>query len=419
MIYISSIIDKRVWDIWGKEVGRCTDVLAGYSDNSFPHIAAIVVKRKAEEEILIPASQVSSLYPGITLKYPEVEIRAYTPKGNELRLRAQILDHQIVDVEGRRVVRVNDIQLAFSKDGYVVSGVDVSNLGLLRRFGLEKAARAVAKLFNKPFSGGVIAWNDVAYVEEKDPLRLNKSKEKISKLPPADIAMILSDLDRSTGQSLLEEMDNETLADALEESPTRTQIDVLTRLDAERAADVLEEMEPDEAADLLADMPEETSNELLELMEQEEAEDIRTLLDYPPDSAGGIMTTDFAWIYEGLTVSEAIDFLRSSEDAQEVEDMYYIYVLDKDEHLAGVIYLRDLVMAAPGAKVDDLMDDDPISVTPQTPQNEVAYLIAKYDLLSIPVVDEEAESMLGIVTLDDAIDTVLPTAYKKRLPRFF
>ena len=419
MIYISSIIDKQVFDIWGNEVGRCTDILAGHTDNGFAPVAAIVVRRKPDDEMIVPASQVSSLYPGITLKVPLADLRPYTPKGNELYLRAQILDHQIVDVEGRRVVRVNDIQLAFSKDGYVVSGVDVGNTGLLRRLGLEKLASAAASLVKKPLSQGVIAWNDVAYVEEKDPLRLTKSREKISKLPPADIAMILSDLDRSTGQSLLEDLDNETLADALEESPTKTQIDVLTKMDAERAADVLEEMEPDEAADLLADMPQETSQELLDLMEKDEAEDIRTLLDYPPDSAGGIMTPDFAWIYDGLTVSQAIEFLRSSEDAQEVEDMYYIYVLDKEDHLTGVIYLRDLVMAAPDAKVDDLMDDDPITVTPDTPQNEVAYLIAKYDLLSIPVLDGETESMLGIVTLDDALDTVLPTAYKKRLPRFF
>lgn len=419
MIYISSIIDKQVYDVWGNEVGLCIDILAGNTDNSFPHVAAISIKNKSGDSLLVPALQISSLFPGITLKVPADEITPFIPKGNELYLKQHVLDHQIVDVEGRRVVRVNDIQVAFSKDGYVISGVDVGNLGLLRRLGLEKIAINIAHFLKRPFSKGVIAWNDVAYVEEKDPLRLNKSREKISKLPPADIAMILSDLDRSTGQSLLEEMDNEILADALEESPTKTQIDVLTKMDAERAADVLEEMDPDEAADLLADMPEETSSELLELMEEDEAEDIRTLLEYPPDSAGGIMTTDFAWIYEGLSVSEAIDFLRSSEDAQEVDDMYYIYVLDKKDHLVGVIYLRDLVMANPKTSVDKLMDDDPITVTPLTPQNDVAYLVAKYDLLSIPVVDETSEAMLGIVTLDDALDTVLPTAYKKRLPRFF
>jgi len=419
MIYISSIIDKQVYDVWGNEVGRCIDIIASNTENSFPHVAAINVKNSSGDSVLVPSSQVSSLFPGITLKIPSEEISSYHPKGSELFLKQQVLDHQIVDVEGRRVVRVNDIQLAYSKEGYVVSGVDVGNLGLLRRLGLEKFAINLAAFLKRPFSKGVIAWNDVAYVEEKDPLRLNKSKEKISKLPPADIAMILSDLDRSTGQTLLEEMDNETLADALEESPTKTQIEVLTKMDAERAADVLEEMDPDEAADLLADMPEETSSELLDLMEEQEAEDIRALLEYAPDTAGGIMTTDFAWIYEGLTVSEAMDFLRSSEDAQEVDDMYYIYVLDKSDHLVGVIYLRDLVMALPEIKVDELMDDDPITVSPLTPQNEVAYLIAKYDLLSIPVVEESSETMLGIVTLDDALDTVLPTAYKKRLPRFF
>jgi Mg/Co/Ni transporter MgtE len=186
----------------------------------------------------------------------------------------------------------------------------------------------------------------VAYIQEKDPLRLNKSQEKISKLPPADIAMILNDLDRVTTQKLIEKMDNEVVADTLEESPSKTQIEVLSNLESERAADILEEMEPDEAADLLADLPKETSAELLGLMESDEAEDVRRLLYYPPESAGGIMTTEYGWILNGLKVGDAIAFLRSSKDAQEVEDMYYIHVLDKQEELKGVIYLRDLVMAS-------------------------------------------------------------------------
>jgi Mg/Co/Ni transporter MgtE len=131
------------------------------------------------------------------------------------------------------------------------------------------------------------------------------------------------------------------------------------------------------------------------------------------------MTTDYGWIYEGLSVSQAIEFLRASEEAQDVEDMYYIYVLDKEEQLKGVIYLRDLVMAKPDQLVESLMDDNPVSLSPHADQNDAAYLVAKYNLLSIPVVDETTHKMLGIVTLDDALDTVLPTAYKKRLPRFF
>jgi magnesium transporter len=419
MIYLSEIIGSQVWDAFGNNFGKCTDILITKVEVAFPPVSAIAIKIKDGNIVYIGASQISSLYPSIALKVPDNNLKPFTLIGNELQLKQQVLDHQIVDIEGKRVVRVNDIQLAYSQNIYVVTGVDVGNLGLARRLGLEKLVLAFSKLINKPISRSVITWQDVAYLEEKNPLRLKKSKEKISKLPPADIAQILSDLDRNAGQSLMSNMDIDILADTLEESPTKTQIDVLTHLDSRHAADILEEMEPDEAADLLADMPRETSHELLQLMEEDEAQEIRTLLHYPPDSAGGIMTTDYGWIYEGLSVSQAIEFLRSSEEAQDVQDMYYIYVLDKEEQLKGVIYLRNLVMAKPDQLVESLMDDSPVSLSPNADQNEAAYLVAKYNLLSIPVVDEATHRMLGIVTLDDALDTVLPTAYKKRLPRFF
>ncbi len=419
MIYLSEIIGSQVWDAFGNNLGKCIDILVAKVEAAFPPVSAIAIKLKEGGIVHIGANQISSLYPSIALKVSNGNINSYTPTGNELQLKQQVLDHQIVDIEGKRVVRVNDIQLAYSQNIYVLTGVDVGNLGLARRLGFEKLVLAFSKLINQPISRSVITWQDVAYLEEKNPLRLRKSKEKISKLPPADIAQILSDLDRNAGQSLMSNMDIDILADTLEESPTKTQIDVLTHLDSHQAADILEEMEPDEAADLLADMPRETSHELLQLMEEDEAQEIRTLLHYPPDSAGGIMTTDYGWIYEGLSVSQAIEFLRSSEEAQDVEDMYYIYVLDKEEQLKGVIYLRDLVMAKPNQLVESLMDGNPVSLSPHADQNEAAYLVAKYNLLSIPVVDDATHRMLGIVTLDDALDTVLPTAYKKRLPRFF
>lgn len=419
MIYISEIIGKDVWDAYGTRIGPCVDVLAGMSTKMFPPIVALQVKQSDGLLFLITAGQIGTLYPGIALNVPKTQIDGYKEKGDELFLSKQIMDHQIVDVEGRRVVRANDVQLAFTKNEYVLTGVDVGNLGLLRRLGLENIFLKIAGVFGKTPETSVIAWNDVVHIEEKNPLRLVKSKEMIGKLPPADIAAILEDLDRVSGQSLMEYMDNEVLADTLEESPMKTQIEILSSMDSERAADILEEMEPDEAADLLADMPAEASHNLLELMEEEEAEDIRSLLDHPPDSAGGIMTTDFGWIPEDLSVIQAMEYLRKSEEAQDVEDMYYIYVVDENQALKGVIYLRDLVMAEPEMKVDDLMNKELVSVLPNVSQDDVAYLIAKYDLLSIPVIEEGTDKMLGIVTLDDAIDTVLPTAYKKRLPRFF
>ena len=239
MIYLSEIIGSQVWDAFGNNLGKCIDILVAKVDAAFPPVSAIAIKVKGGEIVHIGANQISSLYPSIALKVSDTNIKSYTPTGNELQLKQQVLDHQIVDIEGKRVVRVNDIQLAYSQNIYVVTGVDVGNLGLARRLGFEKLVLAFSKLINQPVSRSVITWQDVAYLEEKNPLRLRKSKEKISKLPPADIAQILSDLDRNAGQSLMSNMDIEILADTLEESPTKTQIDVLTHLDSRHAADIL------------------------------------------------------------------------------------------------------------------------------------------------------------------------------------
>jgi CBS domain-containing protein/sporulation protein YlmC with PRC-barrel domain len=419
MLYVSQLEGQRVWDSWGQPIGRCKDVLANYVEKPFPHLLALVLKDGDREDRFICADQITSLYPSIVLNVPKDEVKTYQPNGQELWLADQMMDHQIVDIEGRRVVRVNDLQLARVKDKYCVIGVDVSGRGLLRRLGIESAAVGISKWLKRPLPKAVVSWQDIAYLQEGDPIRLSISREKISKLPAVDIATILNDLDRNTGQALLAQMDNETLADTLEESPSKTQVAILSQLDSERAADILEEMDPDEAADLLADLPEETSHQLLDLMEADEAKEMRSLLDFPEDSAGGIMTTEFAWIPSDLTASEALGFLRSSEDAQEDEEMYYVYVVDAAWKLHGVITLRDLVMAAPDEKLDELLDTRPICVGPLTPQQEVAYLVAKYDLLAVPVVKEETEEMLGIVTVDDAVDAVLPTTWKKRLPRFY
>ncbi|MBM4431734.1 MAG: magnesium transporter, partial [Chloroflexi bacterium] len=184
------------------------------------------------------------------------------------------------------------------------------------------------------------------------------------------------------------------------------------------AADVLEEMAPDEAADLLADLHPEKRAELLELMDDEDASDVQKLLTYPENTAGGIMTTEFATMPAGLTVAEALDYLRGSRDALEDEALYYVYVVDDAQKLQGVISLRDLVLAKPDTPVDQIMQRDTITVDPLRAQNAVARLVAKYNLLAVPVVDEQ-QVIHGIVTVDDAIDSIIPTAWKKRLPHFF
>lgn len=420
MLYLSQVQNQRVWDAFGRPVGRCQDVLVGHVDSPFPPVLALALRDGDGTPKHIAADQISSLFPSITLNVPAEQVRPYHPTGDELWLADRVLDRQIVDTEGRRVVRVNDVQLARVRDRYCLTGVDIGGRGLLRRLGLEGAILAAAKAFGRSLPEGALPWEDVAPLSRDDPLRLRISRDKISQLPPADIAAILNDLDRPTGEAILTGLDNETLADALEESPAGVQVAVLSHMDPERAADILEEMDPDEAADLLADLPDVTSSNLLDLMENEDAADVAALLGYPEDTAGGIMTTEFAWVPTGLRAGEALEYLRSSEDAREDESMHYVYVLDSEKQLQHVMTLRDLVLAPPEEPVEAIAEpaDAPVTVGPYTPQKEVAYLIAKYDLLAVPVVSDETQAMLGIVTVDDAIDAVLPTAWKKRLPRF-
>ena len=420
MFYLSRVQNQRIWDAYGRPVGRCRDLLVGPVDEAFPRLVAIAVKDGDKAPAHIAIEHVSSLYPSIVLSLPLEQLRAYTLTGDELPLAERVMDRQIVDTEGRRVVRVNDVQLARIRERFRVTGVDVGGLGLLRRLGIESGVGALARVLGKALPERVIPWEDVASIHQDDPLRLRISRDRISQLPPADIAAILDDLDRVTSEALLNQLDNEVLADALAESPADVQASVLLHMDPERAADVLEEMDPDEAADVLADLPEENSAQLLDLMEDANAEEVSSLLAYPENAAGGIMTTEFARVPVGLSAAEALDYLRRSVDALEDEAMHYVYVLDEADHLQHVMKLRDLVMAAPSARLEDIAEpaDARVTVNPFTAQQDVAYLVAKYDLLAVPVVDDETQKMLGIVTVDDAIDAVLPTAWKKRLPRF-
>ncbi|MBC7237594.1 MAG: magnesium transporter [Chloroflexi bacterium] len=416
--YLSRILDQPVWNNQGQRIGRCRDVLVLERDEGAPIVRAIAIVREDKSEGYVPASQISTLTPAIILK--EAEPKSYEPRGNELRLREQMLDRQIVDVEGRQVVRVNDIEFAYDskKDTYYLTGVAVGPTSLLRRLGIEEAGRRFAGLLGKPLAERVIPWWQVAPVQPDAPIRLRVTRDKIEQINPVDIADIVSELDHSSGVALINMLDDEVAADTISEVAPELQATLLAGLPPERAADVLEEMDPDDAADLLATLPETTREDYLELIEDEDSVELAKLLTYPEDTAGGIMTTEFATCPLGLRAGEAIEYLRRSERAQEDEALYYVHIVDEEGKLRGVVTLRDLVMADPSTPVEQIMVTNPITVDPLTPQREVARVVAKYDLLEVPVVDQEGV-LQGIVTVDDAIDAVIPTAWKKRLPHFY
>jgi magnesium transporter len=415
--YLSQILNKPVWDVQGRRLGRCTDVLVAETKEGYPALRAIQVKGRSAVS-LIPAEKIAWLSPSVILNTSSPP--SYPPRGDELWLRDKVLDQQIVDTEGRRLVRVNDLQLARSgPDGrYYLVGANVGTLSLVRRLGIEEPASRVLRVLGREASERMIPWEEVASVEADAPIRLRVTRDRIREMPAPDIAEIISDLDRASGQALLETLDDATVADTMSEIEPDLQRAMLEAMPPDRAADVLEEMDPDDAADLLGSLEPENRASLIDLMEDEETSHIVKLLAYPEDTAGGIMTTEFTTIPAGLRVAQALEYLRQSSEAREDEALYYVHVVDEGRRLVGVLGLRDLVMADPEMPVDAIMGCQPITVDPLTPQTEVARLVAKYNLLEVPVVD--AEGVLdGVVTVDDAIDAIIPTAWKKRLPRFF
>jgi magnesium transporter len=415
MPFLSQLIGKTIHDSDGENIGTLSDILASQrKEMPHPQLTALAVKHK-KEIIYIPITDVTVLFvPAIPLIKKLDEIVPYQPTENDIYLVNDVLDKQIIDVNGVRVIRVNDLELKRVNGHLYVANIDITSVGLLRRLGI--AWPQGKKKTTPEKGGGFITWDMVELLPGDQPMRLKVSQDRIGELHPADLAEIVSDLNRDDGSKLLQSLDDKTLADTLEEVEPDFQASLVEEMPNERVADVLEEMSPDEAADLLAELPEDRSQELLKLMEKDEAEDVRKLLAYPDDSAGGIMNTEFLAIPTNQTASQVVELLReSSEDA---ETVYYIYVVEVDGSLVGVFSLRSLVLARPETLVSEFMETRLVTANVLDSQDKVAQMVAKYNLLALPVVDNQRR-LQGIVTADDALDKILPTAWKKRLPRFY
>ncbi len=417
MAFLSELLGKPVTDLDGERIGNLDDVIAAVrGEMPHPTVLALVVKRSGGP-LLIPFADVAVLIaPAIPLNKKLKDIVPYQPVEHDLFLARDVLDKQIIDTNGVRVVRVNDLELTRVASSFFVANIDVGGLGLLRRLGVAKPAERVAARLHRTPSAGMISWHQMELLATDQPMRLRVPGDKLSELHPADLAEIISDLSPSESDKLLESLDVKTLANTLEEVEPDFQASLVEDMPDEKVADVLEEMSPDEAADLLAELPEERSEDLLNLMHREEANDVRKLLAYPDDTAGGIMNTEFVALPQNLTAEQAIAVLR--ETAAEAETIYYVYVVDRENHLIGVFSLRELVLAKPDTPISKFMHHRVITVGLQTSQDQVAQAVSKYNLVAVPVVDDQ-NRMHGIVTADDALDKIIPTAWKKRLPRLY
>ena len=305
-MYLSEIIKKPVFDGAGKKIGRLKDAIVS-SEVSYPIIKAIIVDKVDKKTITIPYNYIDSIGRETKLKTSLDEIMEYKIQNLDIRLWEDVLDRQVVDIEDKKVRRVNDIKISRSHGYYHIIGVDIGFYGILKRLGLESIAKPMRVKSNE----NIIAWADIDTLnQDYSKLKLKVPKQNIKKLHPADIAEIVDQLGLNESINILNSLDDEAAADTLEEVSPERQAYLLEGMDSQRAAEILDEMDPDDAADVLGDLPEEKAEELLGLLEPKESKDIRILLKYPENTAGGIMTTEYAYIEQDLTVGEVMKQLR-------------------------------------------------------------------------------------------------------------
>jgi magnesium transporter len=414
LFYLSEVLGARVIGPTNARLGTLRDLVVQVGSDAFPLVKGLVVAVGGlRQPVFVSWQAVAMLNPReVRMATTMLDLRPFERRDGEVLLAKDILDKQIVDVAGRRVVRVNDAQLAEYGRTLRLVAADISGAGFL--------ARVLPRwLVEQHFQRQLISWGQVEFFASEVPqVKLAIPHDKIARLHPADIAELVQELAYPQASEVLASLEDNLAADTVEELEPSMSTAIISSLPPEDAADILDEMDPDDAADLLGELPAAQAEGLLREMEADEAAQVQRLLTYPEDSAGGMMTTDFVAMPQSLTAHQVISRLRRLRPLP--DEIYYLYVVDREPNgrLVGVLTLRHLVSSPPDALVKDIMLADVIRARVTDPADEVARIIAHYNLLALPVVDE-SDRLLGVVTVDDAIDVILPEEWQRRLPKLF
>jgi len=398
MFHLSEVLGMPVQDADGDRIGRIEDLQIEPVNGK---VEWILVRRRREvtRAPWSAAETFSTELRRVVLAESPQPLPAGSAEGETVWLKRDVLDRQIIDIGGRKVVRVNDILLETSDGALVLRMVEVGLAGAVRRL----LAGVISPRVVRQVAGGLsergIPWDYVGLVEPRSARIRLKVHQHLARMHPADLADIIEDLGRMERYAIVSSMDPETAAEALSEAEPEVQASVVEDMHVDKAADVLEEMQPDEAADILGDLPEKHSRELLEAMEDEEADDVRELLAFGEDTAGGLMTTDFFKVSTGRTVGEVLADLRQVESdlASELDE---IPIVGDKNRLVGVAPLVRLARAAPGDPVTVAMRRETRAVTPATPLKEVVARFEKYHLRALAVTDEFG-ILVGLINIDD------------------
>ncbi len=405
---LSELLGQRVYDAEAGRLGRVREVALVPQDDP-TRIAALIV-RTSEGDRLVATELIRAVNGGVRTTARIGDLPKYSSGEGMLLLERDLLDQQIIDVHGRKVVRVNDIELAFDSDpvrapqgvNLRIAFVDAGTRGAVRRLLRGVVPRHALANWLERVPARNIPWEFVNLIET-DParrVRLKISSDRVSQLHPADIADIIEELAPAERDAVFQTLDEGVAAQALEEIDPKLQVSIMNAMESERAADIVEEMNPDAAADLLAELAEERSEEILEEMEPAERQDVEELLEFEEDTAAGRMTTDYMAIAPTARVHDAVEMLKHFEGG--LESMSTIYLVGENEKLVGAVPLAKLVVSHPNTHLSELKLEPLISVSPEADEREVAEIFDKYNLLTLPVVDENG-ALTGVITADDVI----------------
>ncbi len=405
----STLLGRRVLNGDGASLGRVIELAVDTSQDTGRVTALILRKGVGKPRVAVPVQGLSIPQRAGEALRTYASPEAVNGLDNALLLERDLLDQQIIDVDGRKVVRVNDVNLTWepAPDGVHAAGlrvdeVEVGVRGAARRL-LHGLPQAAVLGLSEKLGGSVIPWSCVDLIE-RDPgrrVRLKIGQERLAKLHPSDIAEILEDLAPAEREAVFTSLPEETAAETLEEIEPRLQKELLQGMDSERAADILEEMDPGAAADVLSELSDEQSEAILDEMEPEERQDVEELLEFSPDSAAGRMTTDYFCIPAEATVADAVAALREFEG--DPDTVTEAYLLTADDHLAGVVTMSRLLLAHPETRVLNLAPDGkPVSCGMDADEEDVAELFDKYNLRSLPVVDQQGR-VAGVIHAEQVI----------------
>ena len=418
-IFFSDLLNRKVIDSKGKIIGKVIDLRVALGE-LFPPVVSIRIRSKWKKKFaFLPWEAVESINGRVIRLKPEAENRMVEKptelhnqtkaKGEEILLRDEILDKQVVDTYGAKVERVNDLHLLMAEEQLRLVHVDFGVRGIFRRLGWVKYVDVFTNwLFAYQVPNKLLSWKYIQPLSHdpyKQALKLNVTHRTLSEIHPSDLADILEDLDRYKRSYVFDALDVETQADALEEVDDETRVSLIENLNEERASDIIEEMEPDEAVDLLQDLPEEKKRDLIEGLEDDKREELEELLAFEEGTAGSIMTPDYIYCLQNDNVGKALEIFRGSD--KPLDSVSYIYVTDDKEKLLGVITLRDLILRPADQIVSGFMKKDIIKLKVDDSAKAAAEIFKKYKFLTIPVVDEN-EIMKGIITLIDGVEAIFP-----------